>query len=68
MWAMCALADWVRFLYTSVFFSCFFGRGFFIFCLAFLLSPRSSCESAFERGGGVLGICVECPLVLVNDA
>jgi hypothetical protein len=47
---------------------CFFGRDFFLFCLAFSLSPRSSCESAFERGSGVLGICVERPLVLVNGA
>jgi hypothetical protein len=50
-----------------VFFSCLFGRDFFLFCLAFSLSPHSSCESAFERGG-VLGICVERPLALVNDA
>ncbi|KAJ7331040.1 hypothetical protein DFH08DRAFT_882177 [Mycena albidolilacea] len=38
MWAMCALAGCVRFLYTSVFFSCFFGRDFLLFRLAFSLS------------------------------
>jgi hypothetical protein len=68
MRAMCGLVGWVRFLHTFVFFSCFFGRDFFRFCLAFSLSPRSSCESAFERGGGVRGICVERPVALVNDA
>ncbi|KAJ7327966.1 hypothetical protein DFH08DRAFT_1026037 [Mycena albidolilacea] len=47
---------------------CALAGWFFLFCLAFSLSPRSSCESAFECGGGVLGIYFERPLALVNDA